>query len=141
MVTNDSVAWNSRDGIVGWALNGLPIFYGMSADRVDPYYPKAWSGSSKTTAEIVDACIGHPQGDNLYHYHMLPPCLVNADNMQTTKVCEQVADCTNDLKSYAMSAFTAKAKTLTYIGVAKDGRPIVGPYNSDGTLFDCKTLD
>lgn len=81
IVTSDTTVAKSLDGIVGIAINGLPIFAGASGDKVDPYYPKAWSGSTKTTAETVDACIGHPQGDGLYHYHMLPPCLVNKANM------------------------------------------------------------
>ena len=61
--------------------------------------------------------------------------------MEDTEVCEQVAECKDDLKAYALSAYTDAAKTLTYIGLAKDGRPIVGPYDSDGNLFDCETLD
>ena len=33
------------------------------------------------------------------------------------------------------------ANTLTYIGIAKDGHFIVGPYKSDGTLYKCTELD
>ena len=52
-----------------------------------------------------------------------------------------MADCRNDLKSYALKSYTDTSKTLTYLGIAKDGRPLVGPYDSNGDLFDCKTLD
>jgi hypothetical protein len=98
-----------------------------------------WSQGTKLEAETVDACIGHPAG-GAYHYHMLPPCLINTE-LETTEMCALVSDCTNDVKEYALDSYTLKAKTLTYIGLAKDGRPIVGPYNSDGLLFDCTTLD
>jgi len=72
---------------------------------------------------------------------MLPPCLINAAGMQSTQMCEKVDDCKSDLRTYALSAYTAKAKTLTVIGIAKDGHLIVGPYNSNGELFDCMQLD
>eukprot|EP00347_Sterkiella_histriomuscorum_P016151 403354286 len=141
LMVNNTVSWKSMDGIIGFATNGLPIFAGASAERTDPYYPQAWSGSTKVQAEVVDACIGHPQGDGLYHYHMLPPCLVNANKLQTTKVCEQVSYCASDLKNYALDSYTQAAKNLTYLGIAKDGRPIVGPYDSTGSLIDCSSLD
>jgi len=72
---------------------------------------------------------------------MLPPCLVNAAAMQTTKVCDQVSECTDDLRAYSLAAYTSKAKNITVLGVAKDGRLVVGPYNSTGELFDCSLLD
>ncbi len=71
---------------------------------------------------------------------MLPPCLVNAAGMQATQMCAKVSEC-SDLKTYSLAAYTAKAKTLTVLGIAKDGHLIVGPYDSTGTLFDCTTLD
>jgi hypothetical protein len=133
--TNPSYGGN----VGGYGLNGIPFFTSASTDSVDPFYPKAWSGGTVLNAESVDACIGHPAG-GVYHYHMLPPCLIDTD-IQTTKVCNAVSACVNDLKAYALSSYTSKAKTLTYVGLAKDGRPIVGPYDSNGNLFDCNTLD
>ncbi len=61
--------------MVGVALNGVAILGSSSADKVDPFYPKAWAGSSVTTAEMVDGCLGHPQISGIYHYHILPPCI------------------------------------------------------------------
>lgn len=72
---------------------------------------------------------------------MLPPCLVDTVNFQTTKTCNQVTAYTSDLKAYAMAAYTTMANTLTYIGIAKDGHFIVGPYQEDGTQFKCTQLD
>jgi len=45
------------------------------------------------------------------------------------------------MKAYALGAFTDGANDLTYIGVAKDGHAVVGPYSAPDTLFDCATLD
>lgn len=72
---------------------------------------------------------------------MLPPCLVDTVNYQTTGVCEMVSECTNDVKNYALKAYTNNAKTLKVIGLGKTGHLVYGPYDETGTLIDCKTLD
>jgi hypothetical protein len=46
--------------LVGIALNGVTIFSSSSANNVDPFYPRYWSGATATTAEMVDACLAHP---------------------------------------------------------------------------------
>ena len=81
---NTTVSRMNVEGVAAFALNGVPVFTGSSAEKTDPYYPQNWAGSSTGKAETVDACIGHPQGAGLYHYHMLPPCLVNKDGLNTT---------------------------------------------------------
>jgi len=58
-------------------LNGVVVFDDVSASFVDPLYPKAWSGGSKTEAEMTDICLGHPQMSGMYHYHVASPCLFN----------------------------------------------------------------
>ena len=63
------------DTVSGVALNGVLILGSSSKDSVDPFYPKTWSGSSMAMAELVDACLGHPQIDGIYHYHILSPCI------------------------------------------------------------------
>ena len=141
MVANDTNTARFMDGIAGFAINGIPIFTASSAEKTDPYYPKNWVGSSTGKAEIVDACVGHPQDTGLYHYHMLPPCLVNAANMEDWNVCQKVSKCTSDVKGYALDAYTASAKNLTFLGLAKDGRPVIGPYDDSGNLIDCGKLD
>lgn len=55
------------------------MFDSSSGSDTDPYYPKVWSGSDKSTSETVDGCIGHPDGDGIYHYHIMSPCLFNTD--------------------------------------------------------------
>lgn len=68
-------ATNQLEALVGITVNGVQIYSSSSAENVDPYFPKSWSGASKVQSETVDACIGHPQFDGIYHYHLLPPCV------------------------------------------------------------------
>jgi hypothetical protein len=37
---------NQMDTVAGVALNGVVILGSSSAENVDPFYPKGWSGSS-----------------------------------------------------------------------------------------------
>ena len=64
--------------LVGMALDGVVLFNAVSANSVDPFYPKSYTlnGVSYTAAtEMVDGCGGHPQDNGLYHYHMAMPCI------------------------------------------------------------------
>jgi len=45
------------------------------------------------------------------------------------------------VKAYALDAYTKTSKNITFLGVAKDGRPIIGPYDRNGNMIDCGTLD
>ena len=78
----------TNGGVMGWAVNGIHIYSSSSADNEDPYYPKSWSGNSKAVTEVVDACAAHPDGNGNYHYHILPPCLVNNMGMANPGVCD-----------------------------------------------------
>lgn len=55
-------------------------------------------------------------------------------------MCDSDSLCKSDLRSYALSGFSSK-KTLTVVGVAKDGHLIYGPYKQTGELFTCSSLD
>lgn len=33
-----------------------------------------------TTPETTDACIGHPDGNGNYHYHLMSPCLMDSSS-------------------------------------------------------------
>ena len=89
----------------------------------------------------MDACLGSPEPvSGIYHYNILAPCLVNSANITTNETCADMANCTKSLKNYALSAYSNN-KTDTFLGIAKDGHMIVGPYKSDATLYSCKLLD
>lgn len=124
----------------GVALNGVPILGSSSTSDVDPFYPKAWSGNEDPSAESVDACLGHPNGNDVYHYHILPPCILNSASISTTESCAAVTACSDDLAGYALDNFST-TKTLTVLGITKDGHVIYGPYKSTGSEYDCSTFD
>lgn len=99
---------------------------------MDPFFPKAWGTNTNTEAERVDMCLGHPQAQGIYHYHFMPPCIFNAALDDTAGPC--LTGCSNNLINYGLSGYTTK-KTLTPIGIAKDGHIIYGPYDSTGKTW------
>jgi hypothetical protein len=119
------------DTFVGISINGVAILSSSSLNRVDPFYPRNWPGALSVTAEMVDACLAHPQVAGIYHYHILPPCIVNAANIQTNATCAGIAACASDLRSYALSSYD-NFKQEIILGVAKDGHMILGPYADSG---------
>ena len=90
----------------------------------------------------MDACLGAitPE-DGVYHYWFLPPCLYNADKLETSKYCDNVPECANSMADYAMRVYTDYQPYWTLIGMAKDGHKVIGPYKEDGNSWDCKELD
>jgi len=53
-------------GVVGIAVNGIPILDGFDAD-----------GNDAAAVEVQDTCHGHPNTIDGYHYHSLSPCLLS----------------------------------------------------------------
>jgi hypothetical protein len=51
---------------------------------------------------MTDACIGHPGGDGVYHFHGMIPCLVDTTANYTTSVCKDVALCNSDVKAWML---------------------------------------
>lgn len=83
-------------GVVGLAVNGVPIFDNEAAPGDDIYEEVA----------TFDHCQAHPTGNNEYHYHSEP---------------------------YAITA-----NDSNFVGVMRDGYPIYGRRDPDGSL---PTLD
>jgi hypothetical protein len=108
---------------VGVAISGVGFFSGLSLNKVDPFYPRKWTGSNNADIEHVDTCLAHAQGSGFYHYHILPVCLFDATKAATAASCDNVSACKNDVKGYGLSGFSTK-KEYTAIGIAKDGHII-----------------
>ena len=51
-------------GAIGYAINGVSIFSPLSIESTDPFYP-----TPGLALEDLDACMGHPQATQIYHYH------------------------------------------------------------------------
>lgn len=112
--------------LAGIGIDNVAILNVNSADNVDPFYPP--SGD----AETVDSCLSHPSPATIYHYHIGSGCAVSPPSGNIT-TCSETSACASDVASYSLTLFES-AKTLTVIGIAKDGHVIYGPYLSDGSL-------
>jgi hypothetical protein len=56
-------------GMIGVALDGVPIFNGLDA-----------GGRDAVAHELQDHCGGHPQQQGMYHYHSISDCLPGANS-------------------------------------------------------------
>jgi hypothetical protein len=83
-------------GPIGVAVNGVVFFNPFDADSQD-------------ASSIMDYCCGHPNQDNLYHYHKYPICI--------------------------NSPWADEGKAHSpLIGFAFDGFPIYGPYANENVM-------
>jgi YHYH protein len=55
-------------GVIGVAVNGVPIFNALDA-----------AGRDAVAHEVQDRCHGHPQGAGIYHHHNLSRCAQSTD--------------------------------------------------------------
>lgn len=69
---------------------------------------------------------------------MMPACIGNTALMTTAGACS--GTCSSDIKGYAVTAWSSK-KTLTPIGISKDGHIIYGPYDASGNLWKACDVD
>ncbi|CAF1361174.1 unnamed protein product, partial [Didymodactylos carnosus] len=97
--------------VAGTSIDGVSIMNVNNAMDVDPFFP-----AGGNTAEMVDSCLAHCQVTGIYHYHIGSGCALYGSNLAT----------------YSVTQFT-NYRTLTVIGIAKDGHVIYGPYDSTGT--------
>ena len=73
----------------------------------------------------------HPQLQGVFHYHFMPVCIADETIGEKADKCERC----NDIINYGLESFAKNMKSLTPIGIAKDGHIIYGPYNDDGEVF------
>jgi len=88
--------WALPMGTIGIAVNGVAFFNPFDATMVD-------------ATNIMDYCCGHPNQDNLYHYHKYPIC-VNTPYVDKGERHSEV------------------------IGFAFDGLPLYGPYEEKSVM-------
>ncbi|CAF1074746.1 unnamed protein product [Rotaria sp. Silwood1] len=108
------------------SIDGVPILNVNSANNADPFYP-----TGNISVEIVDACLGHPNQQNMYHYHIGTACALTLPNGSIAQ-CTNIPSCSTNIANYSISSFN-QYRTITVIGIAKDGHIIYGPYDSTGT--------
>lgn len=137
--TENGARMDTMDGI---SITGVPLYNGLSAEIVDPFYPKAWSGSSSDSPkqEDVDLCGAHPANRGDHHYHMSPLCPFNTELAKgPTTMCSDNAECSNDALTYYTDNIQNKNKAI--IGISKDGHRMYGPYAQADTLWDKTNID
>ena len=109
--------------------------------------------------EAMDTCLTYSSLDNVLHYHALGRCMKSFNTLLTgtdsPTLCKEESEdertnkkCTQDPFSWARltppSPYTDNPftdKTLTDIGLARDGHVIKGPYNENGELWTCEDVD
>jgi hypothetical protein len=129
-----TIGTSSLSTTSGVALSGTTFFSALSANSVDPFYPEVNGVYDSSDLEMVDTCLGHPQETGWYHYHTMSPCHTSSADSATVIGCAASSSCSASIKAYAVAGFSSY-KTLTPIGIAKDGHIIWGPYNSAGSLW------
>lgn len=94
-------------------------YWGISLDGF-PYAEKPPGAASQVLVAIpgLDSCGGHPQPDGPYHYHLVPQVIDDLllDNDISKVACEYIPQTDN-----------------TILGYARDGFPIYGTRETDGT--------
>jgi hypothetical protein len=113
--------------LAGVAIDGMAILNVNSANQVDPFYPP--SGYPK---EGVDQCLSHPNQYGTYHYHISSGCMVSPPSGNISSCASNTA-CGSNIANFSLQSFPSSAKTLTVIGIGKDGHVIYGPYLSSGS--------
>ena len=96
--------------------------------------------------EGMDQCLTHTNTDNEIHYRAVGPCMKQfnslLDGTIAPELCKNDSRCASDPFDWALNFGTTYAdKSLTDIGLARDGHVIKGPYNEDGELWSCDQID
>ncbi|CDW91050.1 UNKNOWN [Stylonychia lemnae] len=133
------------DEFVGIALNGVLLSSGFSTlnMNVDPIFPIEYDQVTNINdaKEMGDTCLTSVHnGNNYHHYHIISPCILDSDLQAKSQqvACFMDSGCSDNLIQYSKAQ---KLKTLMPIGIAKDGHPIYGPYNSQGKLWQPCDVD
>ncbi|CDW88065.1 UNKNOWN [Stylonychia lemnae] len=130
--------------IVGIALNGVPIHTGNSEYGSDVFHPKKFGTKYNSYKQIkLDNCLGSSEISGFYHYYGWSPCILPSGPIKArdAQECDNVPECKQDMLAYSLSFMKYQEKTIMVIGIARDGHSILGPYRSDGTLWQPCDVD
>ena len=68
----------STDGIVGIALNGVPIYAGTSELGFDAFFPRAFGRYVNPRRAETDLCLGSAEHSSFYKYYSFSPCIYDS---------------------------------------------------------------
>ena len=98
-----------------------------------------------TGASLLDMCLGSLSQFGQYKYHSFSPCLYSSafkNALLTASLCNSDVSCKANALTYARAKVDNNDyKTLKVVGIAKDGHRILGPYKSDGSLWQPCDVD
>lgn len=108
---------------------------------MDAYSAASYNGA-KATNIAPDYCMGDNSHTTFYHYYTMSPCILSGalKSSPTAKTCASDTTCKSDKSTYILKAKSSQ-KTLTPIGIARDGHKIYGPYDEDGNTWDPCDVD
>lgn len=94
--------------IVGVALNGVPIFSGVSELGMDAYSPKSYNGA-KAKSIAPDFCMGDTEYTTFYHYYTMSPCILEGSlkSQPGGKACTDDTTCKSSKTTYILKAKTS----------------------------------
>jgi len=87
--------------------------------------------TAQVMTKVFDSCMGHVDAQHAYHYHLPPVCLFSQLGIPTPANTSYWLD--EQPNRYA-TYWNATADPSPIVGYALDGFPIMGPYDSNGTL-------
>eukprot|EP00339_Tiarina_fusa_P025278 CAMPEP_0117012566 /NCGR_PEP_ID=MMETSP0472-20121206/10548_1 /TAXON_ID=693140 ORGANISM="Tiarina fusus, Strain LIS" /NCGR_SAMPLE_ID=MMETSP0472 /ASSEMBLY_ACC=CAM_ASM_000603 /LENGTH=1529 /DNA_ID=CAMNT_0004715667 /DNA_START=109 /DNA_END=4698 /DNA_ORIENTATION=+ len=105
----------AHEGIVGVAVNGVPIVYEHPGEGANTL--------------LFDSCGGHGDLANRYHYHIPPVCLLRSLGGTVPRVSDWWL--APSAETQWPSKASERGEKSPLVGWAIDGNPIFGPYNPD----------
>mmetsp|Transcript_19302 Transcript_19302/g.40438 ORF Transcript_19302/g.40438 Transcript_19302/m.40438 type:complete len:186 (+) Transcript_19302:428-985(+) len=131
---------------LAFAINGV-AFQNSNQEDDDLVFSQ---GLGVVIEQPLDIRMGHNQQNSdygMYHYRMIPPCLNPNFLKDKTISYLQVgdclnSDCKNDVIEWALRGYQdGEWAVKKIIGLSKDGRPMYGPYDDNGELWQTDDVD
>lgn len=93
----------------------------------------------------MDSCLGGLSSNGLYRYYSFSPCVwpsTYKSGLSTPSLCRNDFNCASNPQTYARALVTdSNYQTQKVIGIAKDGHQILGPFKSDGSVWQPCEVD
>ena len=101
----------------------------------------------------LDLCLSQADETGAFHYDYWTPCTLEgkgpASKTKPTTLCKDSSVCMSDAAQFAkkigssgqVSPYASTSNHGGYVGLAKDGHFIMGPYNSSGQPWSCSEHD
>lgn len=114
------------DRLVGIALDGIPIFSGLSSSGVDVFDPVVGADFSTYSLDACGGTYGPTPFGWRYHYRTMPTCIKDSTDSRSKREI-QISDIHELLESFI-------GIPPSILGYSITGYPIFSPYTSRGLL-------